>query len=68
MRPVVGDFSTCDPNQVPRNLSKVSKREHTMPVIDGEAGQDVGVAGLKCGRTAPKAVASTQVIDSGLHC
>jgi hypothetical protein len=68
MRPVVGDFSTFDPNRAPRNLPKVSKTEHTMPVIEGEAGRGIGVAGLKCGKSAPKAVASTQVSDSGLRC
>ena len=64
----LSDFSICDPSRIPGNLSKVSKTEHTTPVIEDDAGQGIGVAGLKCGKSAPKAVASIQVSDSGLRC
>ena len=53
--------------QVPRNLSKVSKTEHTMPVSDGDTsrGMGMGVVGLECGRSVPKVAASTQRRYSG---
>jgi hypothetical protein len=62
---MLGDFSTCDPNRVLQNLSKVSKTEHTIPVSEGETGHEIGVVGPKCGKSAPKVAASTQGSDSG---
>ena len=59
------DSSTCDSDHIPRNLSKVSKTEHTMPVTEDEAGHGNGVVGLECGRSAPRVAASNQGRDSG---
>ena len=48
----IGDSSICDPNHIPQNLPKVSKTEHTMPVIEDESSQGIGVMVLECGESA----------------